>query len=329
MSDTEPRSSARLEAFAGIAAGIVLALVAWFGTGAPETFLNSHLSPNQATAARRAVPGAAAMLPTATPTPLPPTDCVASASVIGSAGFDPYVILLQKRPDVLHYYGQNGWNPATQCVAIYDDWTKGGAGGPTPTTPAAFVKAQGWAPAAPVATPAPPADCVAPTSESTQLGFDPYRLLALHRPDVLNLYQQNGWNPDTQCVKIFDNWLQHPDGGPATTAPAFVADKGWAAARTPPVTATPSVIASPTAIAPSPTPATTATPTPAAGVTATPVPAATAPTTYTVQPGDTLFLIAQNLHVSLAALEQANGIVNPDVIASGQVLRLPSVTPTP
>ncbi|MGI8915825.1 MAG: LysM peptidoglycan-binding domain-containing protein, partial [Chloroflexota bacterium] len=93
--------------------------------------------------------------------------------------------------------------------------------------------------------------------------------------------------------------------------------------------ATPSVIATPTAIAASPTPAPTATPTPAAGVTATPAQAATAAATYTVQPGDTLFLLAQKLHVSLAALEQVNGIVNPDVIASGQVLRLPPVTPTP
>lgn len=228
MSDVLPKGSARTEAVAGIAAGIVLVLVAWFGTGTPSEFLSSHLSPNQATAVRQVVPGAAAVLPTTTATPLPPTDCVASATTVASVGFDPYAILLQKRPDVLRFYAQNGWNPAVQCAAIYDNWTKAGAGGKQPTTPAAFVKAQGWAPSAPVPTPAPSADCAAPASEVAKLGFDPYQLLALHRPDVLNLYKLNGWNPATQCVKLFDNWLQHPDGGPATSAAAFVVSKGWA-----------------------------------------------------------------------------------------------------
>jgi hypothetical protein len=329
MSDVSPRRSARAEAVAGIAAGIVLALIAWFGTGVPSAFLSSHLSPNQATAVRQVVPGAAAVLPTATPTPLPPTDCVAPASIIGSTGFDPYAILLQKRPDVLRFYAQNGWNPAVQCVAIYDNWTKAGAGGTQPTTPAAFVKAQGWAPAAPVATPAPPADCTAPASEVAQLGFDPYPLLALHRPDVLNLYKLNGWNPDTQCVKLFDDWLQHPDGGPPVSAAAFVVDKGWAKARVPAATATPEVTASPAASATPVAAGSTATPQATAEERATPSPNATSPATYTVQPGDTLFAIAQREHVSLDALEQANGISNANVIQAGQVLRLPTAAPTP
>src|SRR6185312_1689674 len=119
---------------------------------------------------------------------------------VASVGFDPYAILLQKRPDVLRFYAQNGWNPAIQCLAIYDDWAKGGAGGDQPTTPAAFVAAWGWAPSAPVPPPAPPADCAAPASETARLGYDPYRILASDRPDVLNFYQINGWNPDTQCV---------------------------------------------------------------------------------------------------------------------------------
>jgi len=155
MSESAPKSSARKEATAGIIAGIVLTLAAWLGTGTPGAFLSSHLTAEQAGIARQAVPGAAAVLPTPTATPVPPADCTAPASTVASIGFDPYAILLQKRPDVLQYYRQNGWNPETQCVAIYDDWTKEGAGGKQPTTPVAYVKAQGWAPSAPVATPAP------------------------------------------------------------------------------------------------------------------------------------------------------------------------------
>jgi LysM repeat protein len=324
MADLSPRLSRR-EAFAGVAAGLLLALVAWVSSGAPSAFLAGHLSPVAVDAARRSVPGAAAVLPTATVTPPPPTDCVAPAATVASIGFDPYAILLQKRPDVLQFYAQNGWNPAVQCVAIYDSWTNAGAGGKQPTSPAAYVKAQGWAPAAPVPTPAPPADCAAPANQVAQLGFDPYQILALHRPDVLNLYKLNGWNPDTQCVKLFDNWLQHPDGGPATSAAAFVEGKGWATARA--ATARPTATAGATASA-VPAPSTPdATAMPKAGVTPTPSPSAAR--TYTVQPGDTLAAIAQREHVPLAALEQANAIANPNSIQAGQVLRLPASTPTP
>ncbi len=260
---------------------------------------------------------------------MPPADCTAPASTVASIGFDPYAILLQKRPDVLQYYRQNGWNPETQCVAIYDDWTKEGAGGKQPTTPVAYVKAQGWAPSAPVATPAPPADCAAPPSEVARLGYDPYRLLALHRPDVLNLYKLNGWKSDTQCVKLFDNWLQHPDGGPPMTAAAFVVAQGWAKAPTPSVQATPTVTNSPAPVTAPRAASPTATPQASPELGATPTAAISSATTYTVQPGDTLAGIAQREHVALAALEQANGIRNPDVIQAGQVLRLPSATPTP
>lgn len=247
MSDPQATSTARSEAIAGIIVGLALAAAVWIGTGAPASWLSSHLSAGQESVARLALPGAAALLPTPTATPLPPTDCIAPASTIASLGFDPYAILVRKRPDVLYYYGHNGWNPESQCVAIYDSWTKQGAGGTQPTTPAAYVQAHGWAPAAPVPTPAPPADCTAPASEVARLGFDPYRILALHRPDVLNLYQLNGWQPDTQCVQLFDNWLQHPDGGPATTAAAFVVEKGWAKGQAPAGATTPRATATPTA----------------------------------------------------------------------------------
>ncbi|MCC7208729.1 MAG: LysM peptidoglycan-binding domain-containing protein [Anaerolineae bacterium] len=45
--------------------------------------------------------------------------------------------------------------------------------------------------------------------------------------------------------------------------------------------------------------------------------------THTVQPGENLFRISLRYNVSLAALMQANGIVNPNLIYAGQVLRIP------
>jgi hypothetical protein len=76
---------------------------------------------------------------------------------------------------------------------------------------------------------------VAAPEDVKRLGFDPYQLLKSHRGDVLALYSQNTvkdgaghWNPVTDCVSIFNDWLQHPDGGPPTTAAAFVTSNGWA-----------------------------------------------------------------------------------------------------
>jgi LysM repeat protein len=56
-------------------------------------------------------------------------------------------------------------------------------------------------------------------------------------------------------------------------------------------------------------------------VAATPAPAATQ--RYVVQPGDTLQKIARLYSVSIAALQQANGISDQNVIAVGQVLVIP------
>lgn len=46
-------------------------------------------------------------------------------------------------------------------------------------------------------------------------------------------------------------------------------------------------------------------------------------TSYTVQPGDTLFTIAQQLGVRMNRLVEVNNIVNVDVLAVGQVLTIP------
>lgn len=76
----------------------------------------------------------------------------------------------------------------------------------------------------------------------------------------------------------------------------------------------------------SPTPTPSATPSPTlqplpsiAPPAATPSPARR----YVVQSGDTLSLIAQRFGTTVAALQQANGLASPDVIAIGQVLIIP------
>jgi LysM repeat protein len=90
------------------------------------------------------------------------------------------------------------------------------------------------------------------------------------------------------------------------------------AASPPMPTPSPGVTATPT---PTPTPAPTPAPTP----TPTPTPAATpAPVqTYVVQQGDTLAEIAQRFGTTVAAIQGANGIEDPNEIIIGQVLVIP------
>ncbi len=63
---------------------------------------------------------------------------------------------------------------------------------------------------------------------------------------------------------------------------------------------------------------------PAPADTATPTPAFQ---THTIQPGDTLFLIAQQYSVSIGAIIQANNLSNPDIIEVGQVIQIPTGPP--
>lgn len=50
---------------------------------------------------------------------------------------------------------------------------------------------------------------------------------------------------------------------------------------------------------------------------------------YTVQPGDTLYSIAQRFGVTVDTIAQANELSDPDYIFVGQVLVIPSVFSTP
>lgn len=70
---------------------------------------------------------------------------------------------------------------------------------------------------------------------------------------------------------------------------------------------------------------------PNAGGAPTPTPTRppAAETTYVVQPGDTLARIARSFNVSWQAIAEANGLVNPNRIFVGQVLKIPGSAPAP
>jgi nucleoid-associated protein YgaU len=111
--------------------------------------------------------------------------------------------------------------------------------------------------------------------------------------------------------------LTRPD--PETAFATVMPSASPSARPTPRVTPTASPTPSPPPT-PRPTPAPTRAPTPAPTPAATPPPP---PQTYTVAEGDTLAAIAAQFGTSVSALQQANGIDDPDEIVIGQVLVIP------
>ncbi len=125
----------------------------------------------------------------------------------------------------------------------------------------------------------------------------------------------------TGSLSLFDV-VAPPSSSGAPTAPPSEApvSEGPSAAATPsPVpSASPTPVATPT-VAPNPTPVPTPAPTPIP----TPTPPPVVARTYVVQEGDTLAAIAQQFGTSVAALQAANGIDDPDEIILGSTLVIP------
>ena len=115
--------------------------------------------------------------------------------------------------------------------------------------------------------------------------------------------------------------LDAPPASPTASATAASASPSPTQRPTSTPRPTPSRTAEPT---PSPTAEPTTVPTPAPTPVPTPVPTPPpAQTTYVVQQGDTLAAIADQFGTTVAALQAANGIEDPNEIVIGQVLVIP------
>ena len=134
---------------------------------------------------------------------------------------------------------------------------------------------------------------------------------------VVALMDANGVD-DADLVRSGQVLIIPSQAGDTTgTGSAQPADTPAAASSAPPATAM---------VAVAETVAVTET-TAAPAVTATPSPTPEGPKTYTVQPGDTLASIARAQNISIAALMNANGLTDPDLLRVGQQLILSSSAP--
>lgn len=221
---------ARIEAAAGIAAGLVLASAAWLGTGALLRILPADLiNRSRATPPPVVAPVVGPVVAAVLPTPVP-SSCDSGPSTAA------YRAIVAHRPDILAFYAKNGYDPRADCRRALDDWLRQGEPGRPPTTAAAYAMAQGWLPTpVPGAAPrTPEVDCKAPPSVVATYGFDPYQVLLRSRRDVIEFYAKNGWDPATQCVQIYDDWVSRQDPGQKTVAAgAYVRDHGLELTPTP------------------------------------------------------------------------------------------------
>jgi LysM repeat protein len=120
-------------------------------------------------------------------------------------------------------------------------------------------------------------------------------------------------------IGIAAAFMSGPDGEPPVGS---VSPSPSTASVRPTVEPTPVVTPTPTP-PPTPTPTPAATPTPAPTPPPTPAPTPVPQQTYVVAPGDTLASIAQQFGTTVAAIQAANGIANPNEILIGQVLVIP------
>lgn len=164
------------------------------------------------------------------------------------------------------------------------------------------------APPQPTATAAAEAT-VRPTTHIVQAGENLYRIGLQYGISYVALAEYNGIS-NADAVEVGQELQIPPAETEAEGAPAEA-----------------EATATPTAAAAAPE---EATPESAAAATATLVAETpTAERTHTVQPGENLYRISQQVGVNWALIAEANGLISPNQIVVGQVLKIPTDAPGP
>lgn len=155
-----------------------------------------------------------------------------------------------------------------------------------------------------------------PTTHVVAAGENLYRIGLLYGLSYVALAEYNGLtNVDQIAV---GQELQIPPAGDAPVEAGETPAPTAAATATP--EATPAAEATPTVGATA-----EATPTAEATISATP----SAGRTHTVLPGENLFRISRQYDISWVLIAEANGLISPNQITAGQVLKIPTDAPGP
>jgi LysM repeat protein len=148
-----------------------------------------------------------------------------------------------------------------------------------------------------------------PTTHVVIAGENLYRIGLQYGISFVALAEYNGITNFDQ-ITVGQELLIPPAGAPPTGEPP---------------TDEPAATATPTAVATTPVAETTPAPTAEATVAATP----SSGRTHTVRPGENLYRISQQVGVSWVLIAEANGLISPNQITVGQVLKIPTDIPGP
>ncbi len=163
-----------------------------------------------------------------------------------------------------------------------------------------------------------------PTVHMVVAGENLYRIGLQYGISYIALAEFNGISNVDQVT--VGQELQIPPAEPAEEG-ATADDIAAAPTAEATATVTPTPAVAPTA-APTETAAeTSATPEPGAEPTISATP--TAERTHTVQPGENLYRISQEYGVNWALIAEANGLISPNQLTVGQVLKIPTNAPGP
>lgn len=271
---------------------------------APAKNNNIYIDDASLTAGGGAPVPATATSTTVVPTTVPPTATSTTAPVTPTSTLPPTATLI---PSVTPIQDGGIIQPTTEVATDAPAATVAPTNTPEPTTvpPTAVPPTD-----IPAATVVAPTDVPPPTVEVGRPTLDPTAWL-----NVITITVQEGntiaslaqlYGSSVEAILIANKMDEEGAINPGDTIQIPV--------RLPPVVPQATLTLVPTnTVGPAPT---------TAPIQPQPT-AAPATTTYTVQPNDTLSRIAQQFGVTIQAIAQANGIVNPDRILLGQVLTIP------